>query len=57
MSIYMLDRSLILAGALLAETIAHFIGGRATTGTMGCVVLFLAVLFEWSVPVLRTMRI
>jgi MFS family permease len=53
MSIYMLDRGLMPAGALLAGTSAHFIGAPATTGLMGFAVLLLAISLAWRVPLLR----
>jgi hypothetical protein len=53
MSIYMLDRGLMPAGALLAGTSAHFIGAPATTGIMGFAVLLLAISLAWRVPLLR----
>jgi MFS family permease len=57
MSIYMLDRGLMPAGALLAGTSAHFIGAPATTGLMGSAVFLLAVVLAWRVPVIRRVEV
>lgn len=53
MSIYMLDRGLMPAGALLAGTSAHFIGAPATTGLMGFAVFLLGIFLAWRMPVIR----
>ena len=57
MSIYMLDRGLMPAGALLAGVSAHFIGAPATTGLMGFAVFLLAIFLAWRVPVIRRVEI
>jgi hypothetical protein len=57
MSIYMLDRGLMPAGALLAGISAHFIGAPATTGLMGFAVFLLAIFLAWRVPVIRRVEI
>lgn len=53
MSIYMLDRGLMPAGSLFAGVAAHFIGAPATVSVMGSVVILLALLVAWRVPILR----
>ena len=53
MSIYMLDRGLMPVGALMAGVTAHFIGAPATVWMMGSVVILLAVVVAWRVPLLR----
>ncbi len=57
MSIYMLDRGLMPAGALLAGTSAHFIGAPATTGLMGFAVFLLAIILAWRMPAIRRVEI
>jgi MFS family permease len=57
MSIYMLDRGLMPAGALLAGISAHFIGAPATTGLMGFAVFLLAIFLAWRVPVIRRVEL
>jgi len=57
MSIYMLDRGLMPAGALLAGTSAHFIGAPATTGLMGFAVFLLGIFLAWRMPVIRRVEI
>jgi MFS family permease len=57
MSIYMLDRGLMPAGALLAGMSAHFIGAPATTGLMGFAVLLLGIIVAWRMPVIRRVEI
>jgi MFS family permease len=56
MSIYMLDRGLTPAGAMLAGTVAHFVGAPTTVGWMGSVVIVLAALLAWRVPLLGKIR-
>ncbi|MBI2986034.1 MAG: MFS transporter [Deltaproteobacteria bacterium] len=56
MSLYMLDRGLTPAGSLLAGVTAHFIGAPATVGMMGLIVIILAVLVAWRVPVIRKLK-
>ncbi|HWP56868.1 MAG TPA: MFS transporter [Candidatus Acidoferrales bacterium] len=57
MSIFMLDRGLMPAGALLAGISAHFIGAPATTTWMGTVVFLLALFIAWRVPLIRGVEI
>jgi MFS family permease len=57
MSIFMLDRGLMPAGALLAGVSAHFIGAPATTTWMGSVVFLLATFLAWRVPLIREVEI
>jgi MFS family permease len=57
MSIYMLDRGLMPAGALLAGITAHFIGAPATAGIMGFAVFLLGIILAWRVPVIRRVEI
>jgi MFS family permease len=56
MSLYMLDRGLMPAGALAAGVAAHVIGAPATVAAMGGVVIVLALLISWRVPVLRKIQ-
>ena len=56
MSLYMLDRGLTPAGSLLAGVTAHFIGAPATVGMMGLIVIILAVLVAWRVPLIRKLK-
>lgn len=56
MSIYMLDRGLMPIGALLAGVIAHFVGAPAAVSLMGSVVIILAVLVVWRVPLIRRLE-
>lgn len=53
MSIYMLDRGFIPVGSLFAGVTAHFVGAPATVSLMGSVVILLALLVVWRVPLLR----
>ena len=53
MSLYMLDRGLMPAGALMAGVSAHIVGAPATVALMGGVVIVLALLVAWRVPVMR----
>jgi sugar phosphate permease len=55
MSLYMLDRGFMPAGALFAGVTAHIIGAPATVTTMGAIVIVLAVLVAWKVPALRAL--
>jgi MFS transporter, DHA1 family, staphyloferrin A biosynthesis exporter len=55
MSLYMLDRGFMPAGALFAGTAAHFIGAPMTVATMGTVVILLALVVAWSIPAIRTL--
>ncbi len=56
MSIYMLDRGITPAGALLAGIGAHFIGAPGTTLAMGTAVLALAAVTAAFMPNLRRLR-
>ena len=53
MSLYMLDRGLMPAGSLMAGVTAHFIGAPATVSMMGSMVIVLALLVAWRVPLIR----
>lgn len=55
MSLYMLDRGLMPAGALMAGVTTHVIGAPATVAIMGAVVIVLALLISWLVPRMRRM--
>ena len=55
MSIYMLDRGITPAGAMLAGLSAHFIGAPYTTMAMGATVLLLAAVVAF-LPGLRKVR-
>ncbi len=56
MSIYMLDRGITPAGALLAGISAHFVGAPYTVLGMGALVLALAAVVILSLPGLRKVR-
>jgi MFS transporter, DHA1 family, staphyloferrin A biosynthesis exporter len=56
MSLYMLDRGFMPAGALFAGVAAHFIGAPSTVATMGTIVIVLAVIVAWRVPALRALE-
>ncbi len=56
MSLYMLDRGLMPAGALFAGVVAHFIGAPSTVATMGAIVIVLALLVAWRVPAIRALE-
>ncbi|HMF47404.1 MAG TPA: MFS transporter, partial [Candidatus Saccharimonadales bacterium] len=53
MSLYMLDRGFMPAGALFAGVTAHFMGAPWTVATMGAIVIVLALVVAWRVPALR----
>jgi len=55
MSLYMLDRGFMPAGALFAGVAAHVIGAPATVATMGAIVIVLAAFVAWKVPALRVL--
>jgi predicted MFS family arabinose efflux permease len=55
-SIYMLDRGLAPAGALLAGASTELLGAPTTTAIMGCSVILLAGLVAWRVPRVREFR-
>lgn len=50
MSLYMLDRGLMPAGAMMAGVTAHLVGAPATVASMGAVVIVLALAVAWGVP-------
>jgi MFS family permease len=52
-SIYMLDQGLSPAGALLAGISTHFVGAPTTIAAMGCLIIALAVVVAWRMPILR----
>ena len=52
----MLDRGLMPAGSLMAGVTAHFIGAPATVSLMGLIVIVLAVLVAWRVPLIRRLK-
>jgi MFS family permease len=56
MSLYMLDRGFMPAGALFAGVSAHFIGAPSTVAMMGGIVIVLSLLVAWRVPALRTLE-
>jgi hypothetical protein len=55
MSLYMLDRGFMPAGALFAGVTAHFIGAPSTVAMMGGIVIVLTLLVAWRVPALRSL--
>jgi MFS transporter, DHA1 family, staphyloferrin A biosynthesis exporter len=57
MSLYMLDRGLMPAGALFAGVVAHFIGAPLTVAIMGAIVIVLALMVAWGVPAIRALEI
>ena len=57
MSLYMLDRGLMPAGALMAGVTAHFVGAPSTVAFMGGIVIVLALLVAWRVPRMRQLVI
>ena len=56
MSLYMLDRGLMPAGALFAGVTAHFVGAPATVSMMGAIVIVLALVVAWRVPLIRKLE-
>jgi MFS family permease len=56
MSLYMLDRGFMPAGALFAGVTAHFIGAPSTVAIMGAIVIVLALIVAWRVPALRVLE-
>jgi predicted MFS family arabinose efflux permease len=56
MSLYMLDRGFMPAGALFAGTAAHFIGAPTTVAIMGAIVVLLTVLVAWRIPAIRRLE-
>jgi len=55
MSLYMLDRGFMPAGALFAGVTAHLIGAPATVATMGAIVIVLVLIVAWRVPAIRAL--
>ncbi len=55
MSLYMLDRGFMPAGALFAGVTAHFMGAPSAVAMMGVIVIVLTLLVAWRVPALRTL--
>ena len=55
MSLYMLDRGLMPAGALFAGITAHFAGAPATVAMMGALVVVLSLTVAWKVPAIRSL--
>jgi MFS transporter, DHA1 family, staphyloferrin A biosynthesis exporter len=55
MSLYMLDRGFMPAGALFAGIAAHFIGAPSTVAVMGGIVVALALIVAWRVPAIRAL--
>lgn len=56
MSLYMLDRGFMPAGALFAGTAAHFIGAPMTVAAMGAIVILLTLVVAWRIPAIRTLE-
>jgi predicted MFS family arabinose efflux permease len=56
MSLYMLDRGFMPAGALFAGASAHFIGAPMTVATMGAIVILLTLIVTWRIPAIRTLE-
>jgi MFS family permease len=56
MSLYMLDRGFMPAGALLAGTSAHFIGAPMTVAAMGATVIVLTLFVAWRIPAIRSVE-
>lgn len=56
MSLYMLDRGFMPAGALFAGVTAHFIGAPMTVATMGAIVIVLVLFVAWRVPAIRNLE-
>lgn len=56
MSLYMLDRGLMPAGALFAGVVAHFIGAPLAVTSMGAMVVILTLVVVWRVPHIRTLE-
>jgi MFS transporter, DHA1 family, staphyloferrin A biosynthesis exporter len=56
MSLYMLDRGLMPAGALFAGIVAHFIGAPSTVAMMGAIVIVLTLVVAWRVPAIRSLE-
>jgi predicted MFS family arabinose efflux permease len=57
MSLYMLDRGFMPAGALFAGTTAHFIGAPMTVAAMGAIVIVLTLVVAWCIPAIRRLEV
>jgi MFS family permease len=56
MSLYMLDRGFMPAGALFAGAAAHFIGAPMAVAMMGAIVIVLTLIVAWRIPAIRTLE-
>jgi MFS transporter, DHA1 family, staphyloferrin A biosynthesis exporter len=56
MSLYMLDRGLMPAGALFAGVVAHLVGAPLAVTSMGVIVVLLTLIVAWRVPHIRTLE-
>jgi MFS family permease len=56
MSLYMLDRGLMPAGALFAGIVAHLVGASLAVTSMGVIVVLLTLIVAWRVPHIRTLE-
>jgi MFS family permease len=56
MSLYMLDRGLMPAGALFAGVVAHLVGAPLAVTSMGVIVVLLTLIVAWRVPQIRTLE-
>jgi MFS transporter, DHA1 family, staphyloferrin A biosynthesis exporter len=56
MSLYMLDRGLMPAGALFAGVVAYLVGAPLAVTSMGVIVVLLTLVVAWRVPHLRTLE-
>jgi predicted MFS family arabinose efflux permease len=57
MSLYMLDRGFMPAGALFAGAAAHFIGAPMTVAAMGAIVIVLTLVVAWCIPAIRRLEV
>ena len=57
MSLYMLDRGFMPAGALFAGAAAHFIGAPLTVAAMGAIVIVLTLIVAWRIPAIRSLDV
>jgi MFS transporter, DHA1 family, staphyloferrin A biosynthesis exporter len=56
MSLYMLDRGLMPAGALFAGVVAYLVGAPLAVTSMGVIVVLLTLIVAWRVPHIRTLE-
>ncbi len=56
MSLYMLDRGLMPAGALFAGVVAHLIGAPLAVTSMGVIVVLLTLVVAWRIPHIRALE-